>query len=233
MEASGAGIAGAAAGDGQAQQQQQGQQGSQEGTQQQQESQQTSQLEGLATSEQLDELRSMIAEQFQPQQPEEPAEEAPQFNVDLADPTLDPAVAAEQLAQYVDQTAEAKVAQALAPVQAQLQELQSQQGADNLVAEFPALGNPENAQALVDFARQQAEIMGHPELATDFGFLRVAYLAARASEMAQQQNGAAGGAQAATLEGAAGSNPGGTQGAAPTADSIAEGWAQRSSVLPF
>ena len=232
MEASGAGLAGA--GDGQAQgSQQQGVQGSQEGSQQESQTQQANPTEGLATSAQLDELRSLIADNPMFQPPEETAPEPEPLDTSfLEDPAMDPATAAKQLADFMDQQAQTKVQEALAPVQQQLAELQSQQGADTLVSEFPELAKPENAEALVKAAERNAQMIGQPELVSDFGFLRLTYLAGRASELAQNQNTAASGGQAATLEGAAGASPG-SQGASDVADQIGQGWAQRGSVLPF
>jgi hypothetical protein len=75
--------------------------------------------------------------------------------------------------------------------------------------------------------------MGQPELAANTQFIRVTYLAGRAAQLAQEQQGAAGAPGAATLEGAAGASPGGAAQGGPqeTADSIKQAWSSGSDVL--
>lgn len=234
MEASAAGLA--AGGEGNASEGDQGTQGQQEAPQGDAAiAQFTEQLQSMqqAQQQQWEFLQNNPA--LQPAE-EKPAEQPPPdlTFLDETHPNYDPEQAAQQLQQLISEQAKAGIQEAIGPLQTQLQELQSQQGADALTAEFPELAKPEVAEALVKQAEQQAQIIGQPELVSNFAFLRVLYMAGRASQLQQQQNGSADGAQAATLEGAGGASPGsGQQGAVPTGDSIAEGWSKQRSVLPF
>jgi hypothetical protein len=257
MEASAAGLAGAASGDGgeqaQGQQGQQGAEGAQAGEQTQQQqgqltgdaaiAQMAEQLQGMApVHEQMREFLSSQAEQqqaAQQQQQQQQQEEAAAADLSFLDENsanYDPAKAAERLTEVMRQQAgvatQAELAKVLGPIQEQVSNMQRQQEADALVTEFPELGEAETAQAVVKTAEQYAEMVGQPELAANTAFIRMTYMAGRAAQLAQQQEGAAAAPGAATLEGAGGASPGGAaQGAEQTAESIGEKWGARTNVL--
>jgi hypothetical protein len=193
-------------------------------------------LQGL--SEGQEQMREFLGG-LQQQPAEEPQQPAPAdlSFLDENSPQYNPEQAAQRLTEVMREQAgvetQQQLQQALGPLQAQVSDMQRAQEADALVAEFPELGQPETAQAVVNAAGQYAELMGQPELAANTNFIRVTYLAGRASQLAQEQQGAAGAPGAATLEGAGGASPGGAgQGTQQqTADSIRESWARGSDVL--
>jgi hypothetical protein len=247
MEASGAGLAasgdggsqqsdGAAAGggsqDGQGQQQGQSQQGLTDAAIQQF----TDTLSGV--SDQQESMRQFLESQQQPpaEQQEQPTPPDLSF-LDENAPGFDPAVAAQRLQEVMRSEAGAEAQKQLKaeldPIRETVSNMQRQQEADTLVAEFPELGKEETAKAVVSAAETQAAIMGMPQLAANTAFVRQVYLAGRATELAQQQQGGAASASGvATLEGAGGASPGGAQqGAERTAESMQQKWAGRSNVL--
>jgi hypothetical protein len=245
MEASAAGLAGAApAGDAGG-----GAPGQTPGGEQQQApqgadaiAQMAETLQGLAGTQ--EEMRQFLSDQAAAgqqtqQQAETPAAPTPPdlSFLDETSPQYDPQKAAERLQEVMRAEAGTEtqrlLQEALGPLQQQVGDMQRSQEADALVAEFPELGKAEVAEAVVKTAQQYAEMVGNPELAANTAFVRMTYMAGRAAQLAQQQEGAAAGAGAATLEGAGGASPGGAgQGATQTADSIATSWADRRSVLP-
>lgn len=248
MEASAAGLAGAASGDGEGQAQ--GQQGAEgapaQGEQSQQQAtgdaaiaQMAETLQGLTDSQ--EQMRQILeaqgqqpAEQQQQEQEQPPA--ADLSFLDETSPNYDPQRAAERLTEVMREQAgvatQAELSKALAPLQQQVSDMQRAHEADALVAEFPDLGKEEIASAVIKTAHQYADMVGTPELASNTAFIRMTYLAGQAAQLAQQQEGAAGAPGAATLEGAGGASPGGAgQGDTQTADSIRESWTQGGSVL--
>ena len=239
MEASAAGLAATASGDGEGQQQQQGGQPAENGAQPQGQdaiAQMAQTLQGL--SEGQEQMREfLVGMGAQPEQPVEEQQPGADLSfLDETSPNYDPQQAAERLTQVMREQAgvatQAELAKALGPLQEQVSNMQRAQEADALVAEFPELGQPQTAEAVVKAAGQYAELMGMPELAANTQFIRVTYLAGRAAQLAQEQ-GAAGAPQAATLEGAAGASPGcaGQGGPQETAESIRQAWSGGSDVL--
>lgn len=151
----------------------------------------------------------------------------------------DPAKAAQALKEMVETAAERRaqqlVEEKVGPLQETVSGMQQQRDADMLIAEFPDLGKPEVAKEVMASAEDLAKLMGQPELAGNAAFVRQTFLAGRASQLAQeQQNGAAQAPGAATLEGANGASPGGAgQGATPQQQSEAreKAWGGRQNVL--
>lgn len=233
MEASGAGLAPAAAPSGDAAQQQQ-QQGQQQGEQQDGTTQ--AQPDFAQLSSQLDSLGQMLEQQrplldhvasepwnqTQEQQEETPA--APDFSfLDETQPGYTPEQAAGQLQQLIDTAAETKANALVSPVQQQVQEMQVERQTDDLIARYPQLGDPKVAQEVVDTTHQWAQSIGHPELAGDPRVMEMVYSAALAKEQAGKEGADASGA--ATLEGAGGASPGGTQqGDSLTTKSVTDSW---------
>lgn len=229
MEASAAAGPAAASGE--------GEQGSQTGEAQQGDqaiTQLADQLQQLTTSQ--EETRQFLQSNPWAPQEEQQTPEVPDLSfLDENSPQYDPEQAAQRLQQVMQAEAgsevERRMQEQLAPLQQQVQELRSQQGADALAAEFPEMKDPKVAQEVVDTAEKYAGILGQPELLSNFDFIRMTYMAGRAAQL-QNEEGTS--PQAATLEGANGASPGAPQqGAVPTGDQIAERWSKRSSVLPF
>lgn len=199
------------------------------------------QIESLAnTLPQLQQSQEQMREYLQsnPWAPQDETQEEPQVAdlsfLDESSPQYDPNAVAQRLSEVMKQEAsteaERLMQEKLAPIQAQVQEMKSQQGADELAAEFPELKDAKVAQQVIEHAEQQAQILGHPELVGNFQFVRQVYLMGRAMQLSQEQRGD--GAPAATLEGAGGASPG-AQGATPTADSVTSTWGQNQKLLPF
>jgi hypothetical protein len=196
------------------------------------------QLQGLSDSQ--EQMRQFLEGQSQQQPAEQQQEQQPPAAdlsfLDEASPNYDPQRAAERLTEVMREQAgvatQAELAKVLAPLQQQVSDMQRASEADALVAEFPDLGKSDVAEPVVKAAGQYAEMVGMPELASNTAFIRLTYLAGRAAELAQQQEGAAGAPGAATLEGAGGASPGGAgQGDTQTAESIAASWSRGNDVL--
>lgn len=233
MEASQAGLA--ASGEGEAQQGQEGQAQNGEAPQGDQAiSQMMEQLQQLSAGQ--EETRQFLqSNPWAPQEEAQPEETAPDLSfLDETSPQYDPEQAAARLQEVMKEQASTEATrlmeEKLAPMEQQVQEMRSQQGADSLAAEFPEMKDPKVAAEVVETAEKYADILGEPKLLQNFDFIRMTYMAGRAAQLANEEGAAS--PQAATLEGANGASPGGTaQGTEVTADSIAEGWAKRSNVL--
>lgn len=209
MEASQAGLA--------------GQQGQGEGgeAQQQQGPDVSALAEQLGTygqsMEQMRETLQGMQQYMTQQQQAEPQGEEPQAqDLDLSF-LDDPAMTPEQIAQSLtglidssaDQRAQALLQQHITPLTQQVSEMRLESQAERLVQEFPEMAEPETAEKVVGTARQYAEMMGRPDLANDPAFWRLTYLAGRAADQANAEQGDE--PQAAHLEGAGGAGPGGQQ----------------------
>src|SRR5439155_18967333 len=99
---------------------------------------------------------------------------------------LDAQQVAEQLHGVIGQATD----QAVAPLQAQLSEMQLERGAAELVAHHPELGEPANAERLIGAAHEVAAAMGAPELAMNpsfWGLVHQAMGPAQAQAQQQQQ----------------------------------------------
>lgn len=234
MEGSGAGLAAApAAGDAAAaaegggdatpaaEQQQNGQQQSQPDV--------NAQLQSI--NEMLEPMRDLLqAEPWKPAE-ETPAETPPDLSfLDDQQPNYTPEQAAKGLQDLVEKLATDRAQALVEPLAKQQQEMQTKQDTDELIARYPQLGDDTVASQVVDTSRQLAAELGHPELASSPRMYELVYLAGRATDQANAETAAGGGA--ATLEGAGGASPGGSgQGAIPTTQSVTAGW--RASSLPL
>jgi hypothetical protein len=139
---------------------------------------------------------------------------------------------AQQLAQLVDSFTGERVAEAVAPLREQLAEHQRELQANHLVAEFPELGDPEVAEHVVGLAHELAQQMERPDLAGDPRFWRLAYLAGRAADIANEEAGHNDVAAAYLEGGGGGGRP--TGGAGGDAFSqMLEGDQQGRKALPF
>lgn len=233
MEASVAAAPGTGDGAGEGQQQQQ-QSGEQQGQQPTGDAALAQLAEGLQTQgESLEQMREFLASNPWTPPPAAEAPAPPDLSA-LSDPNVTPEQAAEQLAKVMDERATEKAQELVKPLMDQVGEIRAEREVDTLVTEFPELGEPETAKAVLSYAEDAAKLVGNPELATNVQFIRQCYMAGRAAQLAQQQRGA-GPSNAATLEGAGGASPGGATQGTPEqqAEAIGEKWGARRSVLPF
>jgi len=232
----------AAAGDGGGEQQQQ--EGQEQQGQQPDFAAMQQQLAELGPS--LEQMRGMLTEQQEQQQAwaeqqqgyeGDPSQEQQQPQADLSfmdpdSPAYNPQQTAMALAQLMQQESQQQVQAAVAPLQEQIATMEAQRQADLLAGEFPELEDPEIAQNVIDVSRQYAQMLGQPELGDNPGFWRMAYMAGRAADAAneeQQQQPAA-----ATLEGTGGASPGGTADAQKqVVEGILNADGAGRSVLPF
>lgn len=151
----------------------------------------------------LEQMRStMAASQQQDGQEEQPAEMDFSWLDDLAGGDaaggLDTESLRTHMADIVEQ-ARAEGARAAQPALDAVQEMRIQQQAAALVQEFPAIGEPETAQNVVQGAGELAAVIGHevglPEqtvqmLANSPALWRAVFMAANAADLAQRQDGA-------------------------------------------
>ncbi len=82
------------------------------------------------------------------------------------------------------QMTQQQVQQALAPIMQQVQGIQTGLEAEQLAAKYPALQTEEGAAPVVAAARQMAEALGQPGLATNMQFLETVYKAQMADKYA-------------------------------------------------
>jgi hypothetical protein len=153
--------------------------------------------------------------------------------LDMDDPAYDPNTVADRLGTLIDQTVnqrlEQGIQQAVGPIQEQVQQQQRQQEVAALVGEFPELGEKETGEAVLRMAGQLAEAHGHPELANEPWLWRMTYLAGRAVDAAQEEQGDV--PAPAHLEGGAGAVPGGE--GADLGDVIVGAGRKGRGALPF
>lgn len=174
----------------------------------------------------VDDLRAQFGQFLEsaPWQQQEAAagEDAGAGEIDLSfldeaytNPGFGDAERAQQQAQFA-QALQQHAAQAVAPVQQQMQEMAREQKIRDLVGEFPQFQDAEYAQKIAGpngLAVQYAEAIGDPKQAMNPGFWRLVHMAHTAAEAAnaEGQQGGADASQAAHLEGGGGSGPGGGQ----------------------
>lgn len=182
-------------------------------------------------------LQSNPWQQIQQAQGEEAGEQEsdPFEGLDLGyleDPSIaagmDPQQFSQQLAQTISQAAEQIADKRVGPVEQQLTEMQHQNAVTALVGEFPEMAEEETAQQVLGAASQLAQSMGQPELANKPQFWRVVYMAGRAADAAQEEQGNV--PAPVGLESGAGATPGG--GGGDLGDQIV-GARRGSQVLPF
>ena len=195
-----------------------------------------SRLEGLASGQ--EELRQFVqnTEQrfadLQGQPEPEPQEEDLSW-LDPVNPDYDPQRAGQNLEQLIEDRANKLVESRLSPLEQRFQQREFEMEARDLVSEFPQLAEPEVAQQVAKTARELVEENGWPaELANSPRFWRVAYMAGRAAELANEENAAGGDSDVARLEG------GGATPQAPGQDLVdrifsGEGERRGSRALPF
>jgi hypothetical protein len=183
--------------------------------------------------EMYDFLRSAPWEAQQGQDAGQQPEASPEpLNLDflnMDDPGFDPGQMAERLGSLIESTVEQRVKQGIDQAVTPLQQQQEQKAAA-LVAEFPEFGEAETANAVLATASQLAEAYGQPDLANKPWFWRMTYMAGRAADAAQEEQGDT--PAPGHLESGAGGAPAGGRGGGMTADDIV-GAKRGASVLPF
>lgn len=158
------------------------------------------------TQGRMERIESLLTQQFGQQEGEEAADEFDASGLFDVDDGVDPQQAQQLLAQLVDQRTQAALDKALGPMSEQLKEIQVGLDTEVLVARYPALGKPEVAQPVVEQARQVAEALGQPELATNTQVLELIYKAQMADKYAAGEK-PAGEEQGFELERAGGASP--------------------------
>ena len=141
---------------------------------------------------------------------------------------MDPAELQQRLTQTITQAAERIADQRVAPLQEGLDEIRRENAVNALVGEFPEFGEEETAQQVVEASAQLAQSMNQPHLANEPSFWRLVYMAGRAADAAQEEQGEI--SAPATLESGAGATPGG--GGGDRGDQIVNA-GRGGSVLPF
>ena len=158
----------------------------------------------------LDQMREFLQSnpwQAPQEQEPEPEQQLPELGfLESGDPEFDQQLA-QNLQNLIQTQAEKQVQQHLSPLQEQLQMMQREQAAAQLVGEFPELDDPEHAQRIVSMTRQYAEMMGRPDLADEPQMWRLMHLANAAMVAAKEEGEQS---PAAHLEGAGGAGAGQT-----------------------
>lgn len=168
----------------------------------------------------------------QPQQFQQQPGQPDLSYMDPDNPAYNPQLAAQSLAQLMQEQSQQQVQAALAPIQEQVRNMEAQRQADLLAGEFPELQDPEIAQNVIDVSRQYAQMLGQPDLGDNPAFWRMAYMAGRAADAANAEGEQQ--PQAATLEGAGGASPGGGADAQQQlVQGILNAGGAGRSVLPF
>lgn len=125
------------------------------------------------------------------------------------DPGIDPEAVNRQFADVVSNVADQRAQALIAPLQQQVETMQRDQLAADLVSEFPELATPEAAQRIAGkggLAEQLAESLGVPQLAGNPLMWRVAHMMDKAAESANGSGSTDPGA--ASLESGNGASPG-------------------------
>jgi hypothetical protein len=196
---------------------------------------------GLAAQQatQQEMYQFLQSQPWQQEPAQEQAEPAASPELDLSflnmdDPEFDPGQMADRLGSLIESTVEQRVQQgieqAVTPLQQQQEQMQREQEASALVAEFPEFGEPETANAVLQTAGQLAEAANRPELANEPWYWRLTYMAGRAADAAQEEQGDV--PAPGHLESGAGAAPAGGAGRGMTAGDIV-GAKRGASVLPF
>lgn len=190
-----------------------------------------------ATNQSVGEMREFLqSNPWQQVQNAEPAEQSDdglgELDLGYLDPEtaamMEPAELQQRLTQTITQAAEKIADQRVAPLQEGLDEIRRENAVNALVGEFPEFGEPETAQQVVEAAGQLAQSMNRPDLANEPDFWRLVYMAGRAADAAQEEQGEV--PAPASLESGAGATPGG--GGGDLGDQIV-GAGRGGSVLPF
>lgn len=145
----------------------------------------------------LEQLREYL--QSNPWQSQEQPEQAEpeQENLDLGflesgDPEFDQQLA-QNLQGLIQSEAQKVAQQQYGPLQEQIQTMQRERAAQDLVGEFPELNEPEHAQRIIAMSREYAEMMNRPDLADEPQMWRLMHLAnaAMVARQEEQQHPAA------------------------------------------
>lgn len=164
----------------------------------------------------MEEMRTFLASQpWQQQAGEgEDQQQADPNELDLSwlDPNAqtyeDPQAVAARLNEVINGAVDQRAQQLIAPLQAQQAELRRDQEARDLAGEFPELADEKMAKMIAGpdgLAVQMAQVLGQPALAHEPAFWRMTYLAHKATEANNAQNGDA--PNAANLESGSGPGP--------------------------
>jgi hypothetical protein len=186
-----------------------GQQGEGQAQQGQDLGQLTGQLEQLGTS--LEEMRGFLQSQPWQQQEAQEGQEQQDEPFDLSfldDPTIDQQTASQRLNDVLAGVVDQRAQQLMAPLAEQQTQMRRDQAARDLAGEFPELAEPEMAQLVAGrggLAEQAAIQLGQPALAAEPSFWRLAYMAHKAAEAANQEG--SGDPGAASLESGSGAGP--------------------------
>jgi hypothetical protein len=161
-----------------------------------------------------EEIRQFLANMDQQQQAEPEAEQGSD-EIDLswldqnAEAYQDPQAVAQRLSEQINGAVDTRAQALVQPVVQQMTEMRRDQQARDLAAEFPEIAEPEMAQKLAGrggLAEQMATELGQPALAAEPSFWRLVYMAHKAAESANAENGS-GDPQAARLESGSGPGP--------------------------
>lgn len=123
------------------------------------------------------------------------------------DDDIDPAQAQQLLAQLVDQRTQAALDKSLAPLMERVNGIQVGLDAEQLAAKYPALATREGAEPVVAAARELAQALGNPALATNMQVLELIYKAQMADKHAAGERPAGADGQF-ELERGSGAGPG-------------------------
>jgi hypothetical protein len=161
-----------------------------------------------------EEIRQFLANMGQQQQAEPEAEQGSD-EIDLswldqnAEAYQDPQAVAQRLSEQINGAVDTRAQALVQPVVQQMTEMRRDQQARDLAAEFPEIAEPDMAQKLAGrggLAEQMATELGQPALAAEPSFWRLVYMAHKAAESANAENGS-GDPQAARLESGSGPGP--------------------------
>jgi hypothetical protein len=185
-----------------------------------------------------EEMRQFLASNpWAAQAGQEEAESGGELDLSFLDPAANvyenPDAVAERLNQTLNGVVDQRTQAAVAPIQQQMVEMRRDQQARDLAAEFPELAEPDMAKKVAGpggLAVTLAEQLGRPELAAEPSFWRLAYMANKAAEAANAEQGS-GDPGAAHLESGNGAGPGLTE--ADLVKQIAESGGRGSRVLDF
>jgi hypothetical protein len=163
-----------------------------------------------------EEIRQFLANMGQQQQAEpegEPEQGSDEIDLSWLDPNAptydDPQAVAQRLSEQINGAVDTRAQALVQPVVQQMTEMRRDQQARDLAAEFPEIAEPDMAQKLAGrggLAEQMATELGQPALAAEPSFWRLVYMAHKAAESANAENGS-GDPQAARLESGSGPGP--------------------------
>lgn len=175
-----------------------------------------SQIQGLLETQgqSLQEMQQLLQSQpwqQQQQQGREGEQETGNEPIDLSfldDPTIDQSTASERLNQVLNGVVDARVQALQAPVVEQQTQMRRDLAARDLAGEFPELADEKMANLVAGqggLAERAAAMLGQPQLAAEPSFWRLAYMAHKAAEAANQEG--SGDPGAASLESGGGAGP--------------------------